>query len=302
MSSFITGRVCLITGAARGMGYVTAKALAKMGAAKVIMVDWEGELGTRARDEINAQTNSQIAEFLYCDMSSLRQVQGLAVDICDRYDALHVLINNVGITDPVRRLSEEGFEMHLATCHLGPLLLTQSLLPLLKTSQPARILFISSDAHKAGDGVDFDDFNNDALWPGPVSNNAAFQAYHRAKLCNLYTSNYLAKKLQHDGVTVNAVSPGYFVNTSIYRNMTGVFKLGCKVVFGIGTLLGLNTPSKGARSHIYLASDDAVGSQTGQYWEHCKTKQTSELGQDTEIGEQLWNRSQGIISPYLVQS
>jgi len=73
-----------------------------------------------------------------------------------RYPALHILMCNAGITDPVRRVSVDGWELHVATCHLGHFLLTHLLLDLLKKSAPARIVSISSDAHKAGPGLDFD--------------------------------------------------------------------------------------------------------------------------------------------------
>jgi NAD(P)-dependent dehydrogenase (short-subunit alcohol dehydrogenase family) len=289
------GKTVLITGAARGMGKVTARALAAKGA-NLILVDWEGEEGTRTRDLINAECGRQAAEFIYCDLSSMAQVRQLADTVKQRHQALHVLINNAGITDPVRRLSEDGREMHLATCHLAHFLLTLELLDLIKASAPARIICISSDAHKAGPGLDFDDFNNEALWKGKaVNNNAAFQAYHRAKLCNLYFARSLAKRLEGSDVSVNAVSPGYFVNTTIHRQLTGIFAFGAKIVFGMGTLFGLNTPEKGARSHIYLASSPEVEGVSGLYFEHCKEKDTSDLSKDEAIAEQLWQLSADMV-------
>ena len=77
------GKVCLITGGARGMGRVTAIELARMGA-RVIVVDWEGEEGTRTRDHVNAVTGRQAAEFLYCDVSSFADVRRLAADVTAR--------------------------------------------------------------------------------------------------------------------------------------------------------------------------------------------------------------------------
>ncbi len=288
MSGDLHGKICLITGGARGMGRVTALALARLGA-RIVIVDWEGEAGTRTRDEINALAGRRVADFLYCDLSSLAEVRRLAAEVKARYPALHVLVNNAGITDPVRRVSEDGWEMHVATCHLGHFLLTHLLLDLIERSAPARIVVISSDAHKAGPGVDLNDLNNEKIWKGRrVSNNAAFQAYHRAKLCNLYFTFELAERLKDTGVTVNAVSPGYFVNTSIYRNMRGLFRLGAQVVFGIGSLLGLNTPEKGARTHIYAASSPEIEGMTGKYLAYCREARTSELARDPEMRERIW--------------
>ena len=282
------GKVCLITGAARGMGRVSAVELARMGA-RVILVDWEGEEGTRTRDHINAITGRKAAEFIYCDLSSLAEVRRLAAGIIARYPALHILINNAGITDPVRRVSLDGWEMHVATCHLAHFLLTTLLLPLLSKSAPARIVCISSDAHKAGPGLDFADLNNEKIWKGAkISNGAAFQAYHRAKLCNVYFTLELAERLRGSGVTVNAVSPGYFVNTTIYRNLRGIFRWGSYLVFGIGSMLGLNTPEKGARTHIYCASAPEIEGVSGQYFAYCKVAEPSALARDESIRKRVW--------------
>lgn len=299
------GKVCLITGGARGMGLVTARALADQGAQKIILVDWEGEFGTRARDEINAMTGRETADFIYCDLSSLQQVRELAQKINTDYQALHVLVNNAGITDPVRRLSVDGIEMHVATCHLSHFLLTNQLLELMKKSAPARIINISSDAHKAGPGIDFDDFNNEKIWgKDAISNGAAFQAYHRAKICNIYMMQELAPRLQPFNITINAVSPGYFVNTTIYRNMRGIFKVGATFVFGIGSLLGLNTPEKGARSHIFLASSADAEGLTGKYFEHAKEKAMGKPAFDDAARKKVWALSEeltgvsyGVLAP-----
>jgi NAD(P)-dependent dehydrogenase (short-subunit alcohol dehydrogenase family) len=295
MTPAMTGKICLITGGARGMGRVSAIAFARMGAERIIIVDWEGEEGTRTRDHINSLTGKKTAEFIYCDLSSMAEVRRLAAEVNARYPALHLLMNNAGITDPVRRLSVDGVEMHVATCHMAHFLLTRLLLPVLKKSAPARIVCISSDAHKAGPGLDFDDLNNEKVWKGAhFSNGAAFQAYHRAKLCNIYFTRELAERLHGTGLTVNAVSPGYFVNTTIYRNMRGVFRWGSFVVFGIGSMLGLNTPEKGARTHIYCASSPELESVTGQYFAYCKAAEPSDLAKDREIGRRVWAWSEEV--------
>jgi NAD(P)-dependent dehydrogenase (short-subunit alcohol dehydrogenase family) len=284
----VIGKTALITGGARGMGRVSAIELARMGA-QVIIVDWEGEAGTRTRDYINRLTGRKSAEFVYCDLSSLDAVRALAADVQARYPALHILMCNAGITDPVRRISVDGWELHLATCHLAHFLLTHLLLDLLKKSAPARIVSISSDAHKAGPGLDFDDLNNEKIWKGSeFSNSASFAAYHRAKLCNVYFTLELAERLKGTGVTINAVSPGYFVNTTIYRNLTGIFKWGSFFVFGIGALLRLNTPEKGARTHIYVASSPDIEGVSGKYFAYCKEALPSPLARDPAIRRRIW--------------
>jgi len=288
MAQDMTGKVVLITGGARGMGRETALLLGKMGA-HIIIADWEGEAGTRTRDQINAAGPGR-AEFRYCDLSSMGEVREFANWVRAHYDRLDVLINNAGITDPVRRVSVDSYEMHVATCHLAHFLLTNLLLDLLKKSAPSRIIVISSEAHKAGPGLDFDDLNNEKIWKDHAkpSNSAAFAAYHRAKLSNLYFVYELAERLQGSGVTVNAISPGFFINTTIYRNMTGVFLFVAKIIFGFGTLLGLNTPQRSAKTYVMLATEPALEQVTATYFEHEKVKETAPLARESEPRNKLW--------------
>ena len=291
MTQDMTNKVVLITGGGRGMGHETALMLGRMGA-HVVIADWEGEAGTRTRDQINAAGPGS-AEFHYCDLSSIGEVREFADWFLANHDRLDVLINNAGITDPVRRVSVDGNEMHVATCHLAHFLLTHLLLELLKKSAPARIIMISSEAHKAGPGLDFDDLNNERNWKnhGKASNNAAFKAYHRAKLSKLYFMYELAEKLQGTGVTINAISPGYFINTSIYRNMKGVFLFSAKIIFGFGNILGLNNPKRSAKTYVMLATEPALEQVTATYFQHGKIKETSDLAKEVEPRKKLWSWS-----------
>ena len=97
-----------------------------------------------------------------------------------------------------------------------------------------------------------------------------------------------ALELARYGVTVNAISPGYFVNTSIYRNMRGLFRLGAQLVFGIGSLFGLNTPQRSARTYVMLATDPALEKVTAGYFEHGKPKETSPLARAVAPRKRLW--------------
>jgi NAD(P)-dependent dehydrogenase (short-subunit alcohol dehydrogenase family) len=287
MTQNMNGKVVLITGGARGMGRETARMLGGMGA-HIIIVDWEGEHGTRLRDEINAGPGS--AEFRFCELTRFDAVRELAADVIAAHDRLDVLFCNAGITDPVRRVTPEGYEHHLMTCHLSHFQLTHLLLDLLKSSAPARIILISSEAHKAGDGLDFDDLNNELIWKdhNKPSNSASFTAYHRAKLSNLYFMYELSERLAGSGVTINAISPGFFINTSIYRNLTGIFMLGARVIFGFGMLIGKSTPQRSARTYVKLATDPELQETTATYFEHEKVKETSALAKQEDPRKQLW--------------
>ncbi len=275
------------------MGRHTGMELAKSGAAKVILVDWEGEEGTRARDAINAEVGRKVAEFYYCDLSSQEELKTLCEYVKATCDALHVLINNAGVTDSVRRLSPEGYDMHVATNHFAHFIITHQLLDLMKKSEGARIIIVSSDAYKAGPGMDFDDLNNEALWKGkPIASHGAFMAYHRSKLCNLYFMLGLTERLKGTDISVNALSPGYFVNTTIYRNTHGFIGVGARAVFGFLGLCGINTPAKGARSHLYLATSNEISGVSGKYFEHCKEKKMDKIAFDRDLRKRVWDWSE----------
>jgi retinol dehydrogenase 12 len=289
----LSGRIVLITGGARGMGRITAEALAAMGA-HVIVADWEGEHGARTVAAINAAGKGS-AEFIYCNVAEPDSVRELAAKVLKRHDRLHVLVNNAGITYPRRQLNEDGVEMHFATCHLGHFLLTRLLLERLRASAPARILFIASEGHKAARGLDFDDLNNEKIWKGKaVDHGAAFMAYARAKLCNLHVMRELAARLDGSGVTVNAVSPGYFVNTGIHREMQGIFRWGALLVFGIGSLFGLSTPEKGARTHIWAASAPELEAVSGRYFQACREITPSPHVDDAAERARIWQLSEAM--------
>lgn len=283
-------KTCLITGTARGMGRIAARELAKLGA-RLILVDIKGEEGREARDEIVELTGNDQLEFVRCDVSSFRQVRSLANHVLERFDRLHVLINNAGVVNPVYRLSEDGFEQHMAVHHLGHFLLTRLLLDRMKESAPARVIMISSDGHKAGGPLDWADMQIRKPWGrGSISNRGAFAAYQKSKLAMTLITYEMARRLEGSGVTVNAVSPGYFVKTTVYDNMRGLFGLGCKLLRPF-----FNDPERSVKTYVYLAASSMVEKESGKYWEHLATKESSAASCDRSEMKRLWDWSEQAV-------
>ena len=283
-------KTCLITGTARGMGRIAARELAKLGA-RLILVDIKGQEGREARDEIVELTDNDQLEFVHCDISSFSQVRSLANHVLERYDRLHVLINNAGVVNPVYRLSEDGFEQHMAVHHLGHFLLTRLLLDRMKESAPARVVMISSDGHKAGGPLDWDDMEIRKPWGrGLISNRGAFAAYQKSKLAMTLITYEMARRLEGSGVTVNAVSPGYFVKTTVYDNMRGLFGLGCKLLRPF-----FNDPERSVKTYVYLAASSMVEKESGKYWEHLATKESSAASCDCSEMKRLWDWSEQAV-------
>ena len=274
------GKTILITGTASGMGRIAAKALAEQGA-QLILVDFDVANGENGRDEIIRETGNNKVEFIACDVTSFSQVHKMADYVNERYPRLDVLINNAGITEAMRRESEDGFEMTMATNFLGPFLITHLLLDKLKASAPARIINISSDAHKMVKTLDFDDIDNREGWE-KVNHGKGFQAYARSKLSLACFSYRLAEELEGAGVDVYCVSPGYFIRTNVYKHMRGIWKLGVTMLRPF-----FSSPFRAAKTHVYLASSPEVAGQTGTYWEHCALKESSAASYDRELQQRI---------------
>src|SRR5262245_26259155 len=150
-------KICLVTGANSGIGKVTAKVLAAGGATVIIVSRNQGK-GEAARDEIVKETGNKNVDLMITDFSHLSQVRRLAANVKTKYPRLHILVNNAGTYTDKRTLTADGYETTFAVNHLGYFLLTQELIGLMKSSAPARIVNVASDAHKRGH-IDFDDLN-----------------------------------------------------------------------------------------------------------------------------------------------
>jgi len=287
----MSGKLVVITGGASGMGKISARELAAAGAT-VVFNDREIEEGQATRDEIISLTGNQQVEFVACDMIDRKQVAAFADHLLSKYERCDVLINNAGFTDPKRVLSEEGIEQHMAVMHVNHWLLTDLLNERLRASAPARVIQISSEAYKAGPGIDFDDMACDKVWKGrEFANTGAFTAYHRAKLAMVYATYELAERFAGSGVTVNCVSPGYFVGTNVFRHTRGFIKFGVKVFRPF-----FADPERSAQTYVYLAASPEVEGVTGKYWEYCKQKETKGLSHNQALRQRLIEWTEQVLS------
>ncbi|HET8839823.1 MAG TPA: SDR family oxidoreductase, partial [Ktedonobacteraceae bacterium] len=231
------GKVCIVTGANSGIGKATALGLAQMGAT-VVMVCRNQVKGEEARNEIKEKSGNDAIDLMLVDLASQASIRQLAENIQQRYQQLHVLINNAGVASLTRRETADGFEMEFAVNYLAPFLLTNLLLDRLKASTPARIVNVSSDAQKSGI-VKMDDLQSKKKY--------GLRAYGQSKLALVLFTYKLASLLQGTGVTANCLHPG-FVATNIGQDGAGsvgrsIIKLISK--FGV-------SPEKGAKTSIYL--------------------------------------------------
>jgi len=268
------GKVCMITGANSGIGKATAIGLAEMNAT-VVMVCRNKERGESAQKEIIEKTGNKNVDLYLCNLSSLESIRKMVVEFKNKYQNLHVLINNAGVMLSKRELSVDGFEMNFAINHLAPFLLTNLLLDLLKKSTPSRIINVASAAHKFGT-IDFEDLQSEHR------KRRFMGLYGTSKLALMLTSYELSRRLEGTGVTLNTVHPGV-VNTNLGVDRSKPKKGIVRRFF--------KTPEKGAETSIYLASSPEVEGITAKYFFNKQEQKSSEDSYNEEYAKKLWDIS-----------
>lgn len=271
----MAAKICMVTGANSGIGKVTARELARMGAT-VIMVCRSRAKGEAALAEIKRATGSNAVELMLADLGSQRSIRALAETFRQKYDRLHVLVNNAGAINFQRTLTEDGIEATFAVNHLGSFLLAGLLLDVLKASAPARIVNVSSGAHYFAK-MNFSDLQGARVY-------SSWRAYGQSKLANVLFTVALAKRLEGTGVTVNCLHPGF-----VRSNFAGTSVL-AKVLIGLARPFNIS-PEQGAETSIYLATAPEVEQVTGKYFTKKRPVRSSRESTDLAVAEMLWETS-----------
>ncbi|MEU5052687.1 oxidoreductase [Streptomyces sp. NPDC021096] len=196
-----SGRTAVVTGANSGIGYVTARELARKGA-RVVLACRDATRGKAAEELMRAQAPGAEVRFAQLDLADLDSVRAFAADLTE--DRLDLLVNNAGVMALPHRRTVDGFEMQFGTNHLGHFALTGLLLQRLRAGGPgARVVTLSSGLHYLGT-VDPRDLNMDHRYRRWI-------AYGRSKSANLLFVHELARRLTAEGsaVVAAAAHPGY---------------------------------------------------------------------------------------------
>lgn len=266
--------MCLVTGASAGIGKAASVELARRGM-RVVMLCRDAERGERARRDVAAEAQ-HAPELVIADLASLDAVRQGAAEIARRWPAIHVLINNAGVSLARRAVSVDGFEMTLAVNHLAPFLLTQLLLPQLLAAPPARIVNVTSRLERAG-RIHFDDLQCERRY-------SRTRAYNQSKLANVLFTYELADRLRGTGVTVNCIHPG-FVATELMRDLPRWVRRLYEPFIA--------TPEEGARGVVHLACAAELEGVTGCYFERDGVERASSArSHDAELRARLWRVSE----------
>lgn len=273
-----TNKICIITGATSGIGKETAVGLAREGYHLVLPVR-DKQKGELLEKEIRSLTGNGQVDLMPCDLSSLQSVRDFATAFLDTYDRLDLLVNNAGIWETKRKESADGIELTFAVNHLAPFLLTYLLTDRIMASAPARIINVSSEAHRQG-RMRFDDLEGKKKW-------SSFGSYAQSKLANVLFTRELARKINGASVTVNALHPGV-VNTRLFDKFPGFLAS----IFRLFMI----TPEKGARTTLYLATSPEVTSTTAEYFSNRKIKRAAAQALDHEAAKKLWEVSMAYVN------
>jgi len=190
----LKGKVALVTGGSRGIGFHIARGLLEAGATRVYISARKAEACDAAAEQLKVYGE---CVSIPADVTNAAGRDHLATQLTDREPALHVLVNNAGATwgAPLGEYPEDGVDKVLSTNVKAPLLLTQALLPLLRAAarpnDPARVINLGSV-----DGLSI-----------PRTENYAYSA---SKAAVHHLTRHLAANLAADGITVNAIAPGLF--------------------------------------------------------------------------------------------
>ena len=266
------GKVVLITGGTSGIGRVTARELKRMGATVVVVGRDPARLDD-IRREIGADT-------LRADLQLVSEARRAADEFRQRYQRLHVLVNNAGALFGDRQVTSEGLERTFALNHMAYFALTATLLDLLRASAPARVVTVSSEAARGG-RIELSDLQMERRYLG-------IRQYCNTKLMNLVFAFELARRLQGTGVTSNAVHPGAIASGFA---MQGAGWYGVLTRLARPFLIG---EVKGARAQIKAASDPSLETVTGRYFVRQREKPPPRAALDQVLAGRLWEESERI--------
>ncbi len=268
------GRVVLITGGTSGIGRVTARELKRMGATVVVVGRDPARLDD-IRREIGADT-------IRADLQFVGEARRAADELRQRYQRLHVLVNNAGALFGDRQVTSEGLERTFALNHMAYFALTAALLDLLRASAPARVVTVSSEAARGG-RIEISDLQMERRYLG-------IRQYCNTKLMNLLFAFELARRLQGTGVTSNAVHPGAIASGFA---MQGAGWYGVLTRLARPFLIG---EVKGARTQIRTASDPSLEAVTGRYFVRQREKRAPPAALDQALAGRLWDESERIAA------
>lgn len=281
----MNNKTIIVTGANSGIGYETSLGLAKQGC-RVVMVCRSKERGEMAQKKIIAETGNNQVDLILIDLSSQQSIQNGVAEFNSRYTQLDGLINNAAIFDITQKSAEQsvdGIETIFATNHLGVFLMTNLLLPVLKTSPSARIINIASKGLLAKPflNIEFDNLNGEKKF-------GVTHAYYHSKLAQIMFTFDLAERLADTNIKVTCIRvPAVKLDDGRYDHVPAMLR----AVYRFKMSFSLSTEEM-AEIYIKLAVSSDYETVTGAYIdENGKEVKASRQVYNQEVWKQLWDVS-----------
>lgn len=268
------GKTCVVTGATSGIGRETVRALAQAGA-RTVIISRNPQKCEAVVSELKGSAGNSDVDCLVADLTSKADIRKVANELLSKHQRLDVLINNAGAVFSKRQESVDGIELTWALNVVAPFMLTNLLLDRLTASAPARVINVSSSAHRYG-RMRFNDLQRRRWYSG-------MGTYGQSKLALLLLTHEFARRLDGRGITVNAVHPG-LVRTGFGMNNSAIFRAGVKFANIFGSL----SPEEGARTIIYLATSSEVEGVSGKYFSREKPIRSTNASYDADSARKLW--------------
>ncbi len=263
----------LITGSTDGIGRQAAIDLAKKNY-NVIVHGRIDESVNQALEEIQQASGRNDLRGFSGDFESLGQVKQLADKLKDELDHLDILINNAGIFQKERRLTQDNYEKTFQVNYLAHYLLTLLLMPLLRKSNGARVVNVSSMVHSTA--IDFDNLQGEQNFVGS-------KAYGISKLCNVLFAYKLARETENENTTSNCLHPGV-ISTKLLKQNYG----------DIGSAV-----QEGSDNIVYVATSDAVEGVSGKYFVNQMPQSSATVSYEPAVQDKLWEISEQMVAGYL---
>ena len=290
----LTGRRIVVTGAASGIGVETARALAGTGAAVTLAVR-NTDAGDQTARDITATTGNADVDVRHLDLADRASIAAFAGEW---NGPLHVLVNNAGVMASPEAHTPEGWEQQFATNHLGHLALALGLHDALAAAGNARIVAVSSTAHRMSPVV-FEDihFERRAYEPWP--------AYGQSKTANVLFAVEATRRWAADGITANALMPGA-IRTNLQRhveNDQATLERWAEAERS-GTF-SWKSIEQGAATSVLLATSSQLEGIGGRYFEDCNEAVVDDSDRprpgvrsyalDPEAARRLWDVSLSML-------
>ena len=279
--------LCIVTGATRGIGLAAATALAATGA-RVVLVGRDAARLSSARDAVfRAATRGAAVDTLRADLATAEGAADVVRILQARGEPIDVLLNNAGAIYPSREVTVDGVERTFALNHLAPFRVTLGLAGLLRAAPAARVVTVSSEAHRVA-GNDRADWQSERGY-------RQMTAYGRSKLANILFTTELARRMRDTRVTANCFHPGV-VRTEFAGGTSGLIAL----AFAIARPF-MRSAAKGAATGVWLATSPEVAGVSGGYFQDERQRQPSADARDDALAASLWQVSESLTGLRLVR-